>query len=87
MHVYKRKLSPIKENYAFVSPASPFQDNFIVFSNTEGGLFDTMSHFKEQLLNSNENVKVMDCNTKKKNFQTFSLIETREKRRRAKETF
>ncbi|TNV80848.1 hypothetical protein FGO68_gene1458 [Halteria grandinella] len=84
MHVYKRNLSPLKENYSIVSSASPYQDNFLVFSNSEGGLFDTMSHFKQQYLTSNENVKVIDGgseNARSKNFQTFSIVEQREKRK------
>jgi len=84
MHVYKRNLSPLKENYSIVSSTSPYQDNFLVFSNSEGGLFDTMSHFKQQYLTSNENVKVIDGgseNARSKNFQTFSIVEQREKRK------
>jgi hypothetical protein len=58
--------------------ASPYEDNFLVFSSSEGGLFETMARFKHQYLASNENVKI---SSKSKNFQTFSLVEPKERRK------
>ena len=78
MHVYKRNLSPIRENYQQCNLTSPYEDNFLVFSGSEGGLFETMSRFKHQYLASNENVKI---SSKSKNFQTFSLVEPKERRK------
>lgn len=50
MHVYKRNLSPLRENYLQWNPQSPYEDNFIVFSKSEGGLFATMARLKTQYL-------------------------------------
>ncbi len=72
MHVYKRNLSPIRECYPQCNTETPYSDNFLVFSSSEGGLFDIMTRFKQQYLTSNENVKV---NSKNKNFQTFSVVD------------
>lgn len=34
MHIYKRDLSPIKENYRYCNHKTPYEDNFVKFSNT-----------------------------------------------------
>ena len=66
MHIYKRNLSPINEHFQYQNPISPFEDNFVVFSNRS---------FKQEFLNiHHDNVKV-NSNCKGKNFQTFSIVQ------------
>lgn len=78
MHIYNRRLSPLKENFPSCNIQSPYEDNFLKFSSSELGLFDTMQSFKAQYLENNENVKVT---SKYKHFQTFSLIEPKTARK------
>lgn len=72
MHIYNRRLSPLRENYQQCNPATPYEDNFLKFSSSESGLFETMQSFKTHYLQNNENVKLT---SKYKHFQTFSLVE------------
>ena len=34
MHVYKRNLTPVKENFIQCNHVSPFEDNFVTYSNS-----------------------------------------------------
>ncbi|CDW71516.1 UNKNOWN [Stylonychia lemnae] len=67
MHVYKRNLTPIRENYQQCNPVSPFENNFMVFSSRF-----VQSHFKQEYLNIHHDVQV---SSKNKNFSTFSVIQ------------
>lgn len=48
MHIYKRDLSPIKENYKYCNPQTPYEDNFAKFSSNF-----VQSAFKQEYLNIN----------------------------------
>lgn len=69
MHVYKRNLTPIRENYQHCTTTTPFEDNFVVFSNNFGH-----HHFKQEYMNLHgDNVQV-NSSSKNKHFQTFSVL-------------
>lgn len=67
MHGYKRNLTPIRENYQFINPNSPYENNFVVYS---GNFMN--SHFSSQYLNKNQGVEVT---SKAKNFTTYSIVQ------------
>eukprot|EP00347_Sterkiella_histriomuscorum_P020196 403338730 len=70
MHVYKRNLTPIRENYQNCNTQSPYENNFIVF---QSGF--VQSHFKQEYLNIHQDVQV---SSKSKNFSTFSVIQQKQ---------
>ena len=63
MHVYKRNLTPIRENYQQCTPTTPFEDNFVVFSNNFGH-----HHFKQEYMNLHGDNVHVNSSSKNKHF-------------------
>jgi len=66
MHVYKRNLTPIKEQFSTCSQHTPYQSNLEKYKQNL-----IQSNFNQEYLNSHQDVVV---SSKSKHFTTFSII-------------